>query len=552
MAIGDVNGNGRPDLYLNHHTNIPAELTVDFATRSPVHGFLRSLGGKPPNDQHGATFFDIDQDGDLDLLEARGGGADGRIDPGRTENWNEVYINLSGRLVVDNKADDYGIEYGPARGRMITPMNLDGRLSLYLGTKLKADGSYPPLLMRMTSDGTFVRWEGLNADLNGFEWAVGAHVGGYVAMFDVIRCGPHRLAIDLDASNGVDGRDKIVVDYGTRVMSDVQVADFDGDRDAEIFVAMLNSSSHLYEIRGRKLIEISSAAGLVGTSGGLRSATTGDFDNDGDIDIAGLRWGRAVSIAMLINDGKGHFTVRDVVATGPRTHSLADEIVSGDFNGDGVLDLLISNGLGGRDSNPASPTRASGGYTLLEGRDQGYHWLAVDLRGEENETFGLGARVVLRTTDGLTPMMEQDSGVHKFAQDAQSLHFGLGDNGNAVRIAVTWPDSHRQFVPNVTVDRKVVVAEETGTLIVERTGRVVTVTADSEAWVSLPGSIEVRGSTPRALTPIGLESDDRLEFSGGKIVFDLIVAPNGADSFSFNAASDADLRINGAFDLVFL
>ena len=78
-----------------------------------------------------------------------------------------------------------------------------------------------------------------------------------------------------------------------------------------------------------------------------RSGTSGDFDNDGDLDIlAGctqLQEGQDRNV-LLLNDGFGNFTD---AGTGvlPRTNTdTATTMVSGDVNGDGFLDAIVANG----------------------------------------------------------------------------------------------------------------------------------------------------------------------------------------------------------------
>nr|MBN2276876.1 VCBS repeat-containing protein [candidate division Zixibacteria bacterium] len=66
---------------------------------------------------------------------------------------------------------------------------------------------------------------------------------------------------------------------------------------------------------------------------------TGDFDNDGDIDIAGTGFYQSSNVSLMINDGNGGFTpgVTLTASGGPET------ITAGDFDNDGDLDLVIAN-----------------------------------------------------------------------------------------------------------------------------------------------------------------------------------------------------------------
>ncbi len=69
------------------------------------------------------------------------------------------------------------------------------------------------------------------------------------------------------------------------------------------------------------------------------SFTTGDWDNDGDIDIAVVLFNQKY-FTLFRNDGTGHFTYYDGYSLPIKSFTA---IGSADFNGDGLLDLAVTN-----------------------------------------------------------------------------------------------------------------------------------------------------------------------------------------------------------------
>ena len=93
-----------------------------------------------------------------------------------------------------------------------------------------------------------------------------------------------------------------------------------------------------------------------------KSIATGDFDGDGNLDLI-IANGGSNSVTVLFGDGNGGFTASSPFATGANPES----VVVGDFNKDGKLDVatanhddgsitvLLGNGSGGFAAAPGSP-----------------------------------------------------------------------------------------------------------------------------------------------------------------------------------------------------
>lgn len=128
------------------------------------------------------------------------------------------------------------------------------------------------------------------------------------------------------------------------------VADFDGDGDLDIVIApMAGTPFRMFRNDGNmSFTDVSAQSGL-GTHFGPHAVEAADIDNDGDQDL--YVGGAHLPALMFINDGTGVFT-DEAVARG-LTHSDDNYSASfGDFDRDGWLDLYLGNR---HDANPQFP-----------------------------------------------------------------------------------------------------------------------------------------------------------------------------------------------------
>ncbi|MBW4463854.1 MAG: VCBS repeat-containing protein [Pegethrix bostrychoides GSE-TBD4-15B] len=125
------------------------------------------------------------------------------------------------------------------------------------------------------------------------------------------------------------------------------VADFNGDGNLDL-VATLTSAA----LTNNLGLFLGSGSGSFQTAtllatGGLDplSVITGDFNGDGNADIATANFG-SDSVSLLLGDGTGSFSTAQTFRVGGAPNALA----SGDFNKDGQLDLLTANSKVGANS----------------------------------------------------------------------------------------------------------------------------------------------------------------------------------------------------------
>ena len=209
-------------------------------------------------------------------------------------------------------------------------------------------------------------------------------------------------------------------------------------------------SSKLY-LRGASSFSDATAASGLNENILCVGAAGGDFDNDADVDLFLTCRGAIENIPdrLYENQGNGTFVLRAEAggAAGPTGFGFGEgeSVVVADYDVDGRLDLFVTNGL------QMAPIGAGGPEMLFRNvSETGNHWLELDLEGTTSNRDGIGARVLV-TANGKTQLREQDGGYHRWSQDSQVLHFGLGAATEA-SIRVEWPGGVVDTFDNVGAD----------------------------------------------------------------------------------------------------
>ncbi len=208
---------------------------------------------------------------------------------------------------------------------------------------------------------------------------------------------------------------------------------------------------------GSTFVDASAGSGLEKLNS-CWSVTSGDFDNDMDIDIYLVCSGPAGNLPNVLYSNRGDGTFFEVSHGGGATGSelgRGDSVSMADFDKDGFLDLFITNGgiYLRDDSEGAGPDQ------LFHNIGRGNHWLMIDLLGTASNRDGIGARVVL-LADEISQVRQQGGGIHRAAQDFSQLHFGLAASNLVKRITVYWPSGIEQILCDIPVNQVLQIVEE--------------------------------------------------------------------------------------------
>lgn len=495
VAVGDFDGDGRPDLLL-------ADTGRLLSTLGPLT-LLHNDGGMRFSDATrraglegygawSAIFGDLDNDGDDDLVL---GGRRQSEPVGESGDVLVFYNDGRGRFTRVVTVPRWGA--GVPLALDLADMNVDGRLDILVapaGTNVRE--TYAPRVLEGGLDGNFTAqtgglndegfaWVTLATDLNGDQRpdVLTAHDGhaihqGTPEEGGVVGCtapeGP-RTAAWLNAAYRNDGA---AGEFAMAVQSaDVQWTDarntpmslVRGDFDADGRIDLLTTQTDnplLFRVTPAGVLESRTAwpgdwrysdAGGRGVGWG---ALARDLDRDGDEDALvayGVIPGTTTTWPNTVYlNGRASGLARAAEGTGFERTGEWSALAAADFDGDGDDDLVL-----GAQTLFRRPCDGEAGRALLltnVSEWPGRHWLRVRLVGTVSNRDGLGARVEA-TAGGVTLAREVSRSGSTMSSSARVADFGLGGSASVDALVVRWPSGAVQVLRNVAGDREITVQE---------------------------------------------------------------------------------------------
>jgi enediyne biosynthesis protein E4 len=507
VAIGDYDGDGRPDLFVVSKTescrlfrNLGDWKFEDVTERAGVG----DKGAAAGIWKQGATFADVNNDGLLDLYVCRFGAP------------NLLYMNQGdGTFKEEAAARGLAVDDGCVMAAFCD-YDRDGFLDVFIQTNHPESAGHPNAqrnyLFHNNGDGTFT-------DVSERAGISGKAQGHSAIWWDYDNDGWPDLYVANDFTpadklyhNNRDGTFTDTIDTVVPHMPfssmGADLGDVNNDGLVDFFVADMAPTTHqkdqrtmaasrslladppddsaqapevmrnaLYINTGTgRCLEGACLAGLSATDW-TWSVRLEDLDNDGRLDLfvtngmhretnnadlmARMLLAETAEAKVRIEKASpemperhlafrnlGDLRFEDVSeAWGVNQKGISFGAAFGDLDGDGNLDIVYAN--------------YHGGVTLLRNDCDSGHRIVVALRGTRSNRFGVGSTVRIETGSGVqVRTLVLARGI--LSSSEPILHFGLGDERSIRRLTVSWPSGHEQAFTDLGVDRRFTITEPEG------------------------------------------------------------------------------------------
>jgi hypothetical protein len=427
VAVGDINNDGRPDLYVTNLGSNQMFLNKGDGTFDDV---TKSSATDDSRWSTSASFLDYDRDGSLDLMVV---------------NYADFTIANSPNCYAPTSARDY-----------CTP-----RVFKAPGNRLfhnRGDGTFEDATIAAGVDKEFGHGLGvIGADFNNDGW-----IDIYVANDG----DPNQLWIN--QRNGTFKNEALLAgaalnrDGKAEAGMGVDAGDFDGDGADDIFIThLMEETNTLFMNLGDAVFEDRTRETGLGTPG-RRFTGFGtlffDYDNDGWLDVLVvngavqllpelMRKGDSFPLGqprqLFRNSGNGRF-VEIVEQAGPSFKDLevGRGAAFGDIDNDGDTDVLVTNNNG--------PVRL-----LLNQLGNRNHWLGLRVV-TKNGRDALGAQVEIVIKDRVLRRRVRTDGSYLSANDPRVL-VGLGNVTQVEAVRVRWPDGSASEMKKPLIDRYITI-----------------------------------------------------------------------------------------------
>ena len=444
---GDYDGDGDLDLFVtNGATGNPNPIIGSLLfLNEGNYSFSNPISVGRLQNPSSGLWIDFDEDGDLDVLVSD-------MHFGVVQ-----FRNVTPRGFV--RIEDPVISAATSSPRRIAPVDYDsdGNLDLFVSQRLEENN----VLLRNTGQGEYEVVDGsiITSDGGDSSCAEWADVDDDNDL-DLFVCNAHNYNFLYENLGG--GRFRKVestpiVKTGWRTGS-ASWGDYDSDGDMDLVIVNASGEKNEYHRNDGGWVFTQITEGdFVNNLRDSGSSSAIDVDNDGDLDL--FVTDLAGPNHLYLNDGFGQFT--EVQNTGLGSQEFATASAAwGDIDRDGDLDVYLSNLT---DSN----NEIGKNQLFVNLAEQlGNNWLHFILKPSVSNNHAVGARIRV-VANGLgngNGIIREITGSSGSSSGGYEAAFGLGKTTMVDSVLVRWPSGTVQRLANIDPNQIVTVLEPEATI----------------------------------------------------------------------------------------
>jgi hypothetical protein len=399
------------------------------------------------NNNKQVLWIDYDNDGDRDFFVANEGGPNRLFQNDGNFNFSDITSTV-GLPLIDDKS--YGASFGD--------YNNDGNLDLYISNR--TNGDFSNFFFKGEDDGTFTD---ITSETGTSENSKATFVSVF---FDYNNDGYQDMYIATDKYGQTNSLYKNLGDGSFQDISAASntdlsidamnsgIGDYDNDGDQDIYVTNDSQGNKLLRNNGDETFtEVGETMGVAF----FAQSWGGNFfdaDNDLDLDlyVCGEQAGDQNTNVFFVNKPEnGNFeALPEANMPGDNLQSYSNAI--GDFNNDGLPDIVVNNGI------PVGPPEQNQFHLWQNTTSNSNNWLKIVLVGTESNMEGIGSSIEIYI-NGNKYVRYKYSAIAYLAQNSATEHFGLGPNTMVDSIIVRWLSGNADVLYNESSNQFITIVE---------------------------------------------------------------------------------------------